>query len=146
METENFCQFAKTRLLNKTLKVVDVQIVLQQVKSMPSLKNNNNFVTFHFKGDVRANEHWNLVLMHTVWMREHNRIAGLLFYMHPDWNDEKLFQEARRIAIAEYQHIVYGEWLPVVLGSDSMSKYGLWPLSEGYSDAYKGRCSLNGMH
>lgn len=84
--------------------------------------------------------------MHTVWMREHNRIAGLLSDMHPDWNDEKLFQEARKIAIAEYQHIVYGEWLPVVLGSDSMSKYGLWPLSEGYSDAYRGKCSLNEVH
>ena len=79
-------------------------------------------------------------------MREHNRIAGLLSDMHPDWNDEKLFQEARKIAIAEYQHIVYGEWLPVVLGSDSMSKYGLWPLSEGYSDAYRGKCSLNEVH
>ena len=51
--------------------------------------------------------------------------------------DEELYQEARRIVIAEYQHIIYKEWLPIVLGGDFMTSFGLWPLSKGYSDSYR---------
>ena len=67
-------------------------------------------------GDSRANEHHTLTVMHTLWMREHNRLAESLGNQHPNWTDDKLFNEARRIVIAEYQHIIYKEWLPIVLG------------------------------
>jgi len=50
--------------------------------------------------------------MHTLWVREHNRIVDELVRLHDykqDNNDEKeiLFQEARRIVIAEYQVCFY---------------------------------------
>ena len=96
-----------------------------------------------FAGDVRANEQLNLIVMHTVWMREHNRIARFLQVQHPEWTDEKLFQEARRIVIAEYQHIIYHEWLPLIVGSELMTSFGLWPLSQGYSDQYIGQVTIN---
>ena len=85
-----------------------------------------------FAGDVRVNEQLNLVVMHTVWMREHNRVARFLSKLNPIWDDEKIFQEARRIVIAEYQHIIYKEWLPSILGSRYMEIYSLWPLTKGY--------------
>ena len=48
------------------------------------------------------------------------------------------FQEARRILIAEWQHIIYNEWLPLVLGEEVMAKVGLYPLSSGFSEDYSG--------
>ena len=53
--------------------------------------------------------------MHTIWMREHNRVAKLLANYNPTWNDESIFQEARRIVIAEMQHITYNEYIPNLL-------------------------------
>ena len=65
-------------------------------------------------------------------MREHNRIATLLKEKHPDWNDETLYQESRRIVIAEYQHIIYDEWLPQILGKEFMASTRLSSLPSGY--------------
>jgi hypothetical protein len=70
-------------------------------------------------GDVRVNEHVGLATLHTLWIREHNRLATVLQGLNPHWGDETLFQEARRIVAAEVQHITYTEFLPVVLGQVS---------------------------
>lgn len=52
-----------------------------------------------------------------MFIREHNRIATIIRQRRPMWNDELLFQEARKLVIAEYQHIVMNEWLQVFQGS-----------------------------
>ncbi|XP_068980259.1 peroxidasin isoform X1 [Bombus flavifrons] len=67
-------------------------------------------------GDIRANEQVGLLAMHTIWLREHNRIARSLRDMNPQWNGEKLYQEARKIVGAEMQHITYQYWIPHVFG------------------------------
>ena len=70
-------------------------------------------------GDVRANEQVSLTVMHTVWLREHNRIARELHKINPHWNDERLFQEARRIVGALIQKITYVDYLPKVMGQSA---------------------------
>ena len=67
-------------------------------------------------GDVRANEQISLTIMHTLWLREHNRIAKQLGHLNPHWDDERIFQEARRIVGAQNAKITYEDFLPKVLG------------------------------
>ncbi|OXA57165.1 peroxidasin homolog [Folsomia candida] len=76
-------------------------------------------------GDERVNEMPALTVMHTLWVLEHNRIAGLIAKFKPDWIDEVIFQETRRIVIAEWQTVIYGQFLTTVLGNATMEKYKL---------------------
>ena len=68
-------------------------------------------------GDVRAIEMPGLAAMHTLFVREHNRIAEQLA---GQGDDEWIYQNVRRIVIAEMQNIVYQGYLPVVLGENVM--------------------------
>lgn len=77
-------------------------------------------------GDIRANENVLLSSMHTLWVREHNRIADDLAQHNPTWTDERLYQEARKIVTAEIQAITFNEFLPALLGSYAPGRY------EGY--------------
>ena len=79
-------------------------------------------------GDVRANENIELTALQTLFVRNHNHIAQQLHVLHPDWSDEQLFQEARKINIAEAQIITYTEFLPAILGPNALPAY------TGYKD------------
>jgi len=67
-------------------------------------------------GDIRVNEQLSLTVMHTIWVREHNRIATRLSELNPSWNEEVLFLTARQIVGAMIQKITYKEFLPLILG------------------------------
>ncbi|XP_014676574.1 PREDICTED: lactoperoxidase-like, partial [Priapulus caudatus] len=73
-------------------------------------------------GDARSNEQVGLTSMHTILLREHNRIAEKLAKVNKYWDDETLYQEARRIVVAEIQHITYDAWLPIVLGHEHVNR------------------------
>lgn len=60
--------------------------------------------------------------LYSAILREHNRIAVNLAQLNKHWDDEVLFLEARRVVIAEIQHITYNEYLPIVLGQVSFSQ------------------------
>ncbi|HHB78623.1 MAG TPA: T9SS type A sorting domain-containing protein [Saprospiraceae bacterium] len=65
-------------------------------------------------GDVRANENILLTALQTLFLREHNRLADSIALEYPQWNDEKIYQKARRLVIGLMEHIAYDEWLPEV--------------------------------
>ena len=74
-------------------------------------------------GDVRANENIELTSMHTLFVREHNRLADAIAAGDPSLNDEEIYQQARAIVIGELQAITYNEWLPSILGTNALSRY-----------------------
>jgi peroxidase len=74
-------------------------------------------------GDVRGNENLELTALQTLFVRNHNLIAGELQKEHPTWTDEQLYQEARKINIAEYQIITYAAYLPDLLGANALPGY-----------------------
>jgi hypothetical protein len=103
--------------------IFDNLLPSQEITGLPS----NTFFstsseTIPTFGDDRGNENIALFLVNTAFYREHNRIAENLKKNNPDWDDEKLFQEARRYNIAYYQHIVFDSYLPLVLGNDIYNK------------------------
>ncbi|XP_013398080.1 peroxidasin isoform X2 [Lingula anatina] len=81
-------------------------------------------VPCYLAGDHRANEQLALLSMHTLWMREHNRIAAELLRLNPHWDGDMLYHEARKIVGAELQHITYKHWLPKFLGRRGMEMLG----------------------
>lgn len=81
---------------------------------------------FFLAGDIRANEQNGLTAMHTLWVREHNRIADEIAAANPEANDELVYQLAREQVIAQIQAITYNEYLPTLLGRGAIERY------EGY--------------
>merc|ERR1711962_926033 len=76
-------------------------------------------------GDHRVNEMPGLAVMHTLFVREHNRLAKLIKLKNPYWDDEKIYQNARRIMIAQHQSITYGEFHKAVLGENNLESITL---------------------
>ncbi|MEN7547025.1 peroxidase family protein [Rapidithrix thailandica] len=97
----------------------------------------------HFSaGDIRANEHSVLTFMHTLFLREHNRICDQLKKQHKDWNDEALFQQARKRVMALMQIVTFNEYLPALLGEDAIAPYeGYNPhINPGISNVFSTAC------
>jgi peroxidase len=74
---------------------------------------NDSFVT----GDPRVMENPELTALTALFMREHNFWVGALRSTHPNWTGQQLYNMAKAITTAEYQNIVYQEFVPLVVGS-----------------------------
>ncbi|OQV25948.1 Peroxidase [Hypsibius exemplaris] len=94
--------------------------------------------TCFLAGDERVNQTPLLAAIQTMFLRYHNHIANFMAAIYPDWSDEVIFQETRRIVIASYQVIVYKEFLPVLLGEKiaNHKRYAIKLEDEGYFDGY----------
>lgn len=76
-----------------------------------------------FAGDDRSNENIGLASLHTLMVREHNRLARALAQLNPKWDGERLYQEARKIMGGYLQVITYRDWLPHIIGPGFISNY-----------------------
>eukprot|EP00737_Agarophyton_chilense_P001237 gb/GEZJ01001381.1/.p1 GENE.gb/GEZJ01001381.1/~~gb/GEZJ01001381.1/.p1 ORF type:complete len:569 (+),score=72.09 gb/GEZJ01001381.1/:318-2024(+) len=76
----------------------------------------------YIAGDTRVNEHPVLTTIHTIFLREHNLICSLLEDAFPNMTSGSMYETARAINIAQYQKIIYEEWLPAILGR-SLPRY-----------------------
>eukprot|EP00178_Gracilaria_changii_P027685 TRINITY_DN904_c0_g1_i1.p1 TRINITY_DN904_c0_g1~~TRINITY_DN904_c0_g1_i1.p1 ORF type:complete len:566 (+),score=96.53 TRINITY_DN904_c0_g1_i1:3210-4907(+) len=71
--------------------------------------------SLYIAGDTRVNEHPVLTALHTIFLREHNNICDLLEDALPDMAPGSMYEAARAVNIAQYQKIIYEEWLPAIL-------------------------------
>jgi hypothetical protein len=107
---------------------------LHMVDTSPDGIDNATFVS----GDERAREQVGLTAMHTLFNREHNRLAAELEArfgkekiggLEPGDEgyakalDEKVYQEARKLVGGMMQAITYNEFLPALLGSGVPGDY-----------------------
>ncbi len=80
---------------------------------------------FFLAGDIRCNENSILTSMHTLFVREHNRLC--VDIQNNDnsltGNDERIYQMARKLVGAYMQQITFNEFLPAILGDNSIPAY-----------------------
>lgn len=98
---------------------------------LPNPATNPDPITFenlYYAGDNRANQQPPLIALQTVWAREHNYQVDQLtpYATTQNWTQDQLFEAARAITEAEFQHIVYDEYVPALVGThagDLLSAY-----------------------
>jgi peroxidase len=73
---------------------------------------NDSFVT----GDPRVMENPELTALTILFMREHNFWVRALKAQHANWTGPQLYGMAKEITTAEYQNIIYSEYLPALIG------------------------------
>jgi len=89
---------------------------------------------FYLAGDVRANEQVGLTSLHTVFLREHNRLAKRTRLMRFAYREmagrdavevdaDTRYELARMLVGAEIQAITYNEFLPLLLGNGALAPY-----------------------
>lgn len=74
-------------------------------------------------GDIRVNEQPVLTSLHTLFVREHNRVSDILGRHLKCTGEERLFQYARKIVSAQVQYITYNFFLPGLLGKHGLDNY-----------------------
>lgn len=104
--------YGHTKNLSKSLRLWKKGYLKTSAGKLLPLNNNMHFMA----GDVRVNENPALQSMHTLWVREHNRVADEILEHYPGKPDEWVFDLARRVVVAEFQQVVFHEFVPAMLG------------------------------
>lgn len=66
----------------------------------------------------------------------HDIVKGL---QHYGWSGDQLLREARKILTAIFQHIIYNEYLPIIIGNKAVRQYGLASKKIGFNTVYDPR-------
>ncbi|KAG7302968.1 hypothetical protein JYU34_012963 [Plutella xylostella] len=140
---ENPCIVRKLRgfngRLNATIHPLGGRDLLPRSDSHPECKAPSGYC--FIAGDGRASEQPGLTAIHTIWLREHNRVVEGLRGVNPHWDAELLFEHTRRIVAAEFTHTIYNEFLPRLLSWNAVNLYGLKLLPSGYYKEYSPTCN-----
>jgi len=84
---------------------------------------NNHDPLYYLAGNTRVNEQLALLALHTVWVREHNRIADDIRSNNSQLTGGQIYQSARRKVAALVQAITFNEYLPALLGASAVPNY-----------------------
>ncbi|XP_023974729.1 thyroid peroxidase [Physeter macrocephalus] len=74
-------------------------------------------------GDGRASEVPALAALHTLWLREHNRLAAALKALNAHWSADTAYQEARKVVGALHQIITLRDYVPKILGPEAFERH-----------------------
>ncbi|KAF5678240.1 hypothetical protein FCIRC_6523 [Fusarium circinatum] len=77
-------------------------------------------------GDPRTNEDWLLLGIHTLLLREHNRLCDILRKQKPTWDDEQLYQTVRLVMSAK--HALIANAYQMAYWTEEMP----WPRDDGF--------------
>ena len=69
-------------------------------------------------GDGRVENYVHQINMYVLWYRFHNYIVEELARLNPCWDDERLYQEGRKIVVGIWQVIIYREYLPLLFENE----------------------------
>lgn len=80
-------------------------------------------------GDPRTNEDWIMLAVHTLLLRDHNRMCDLLAAQHPEYDDERIYQTVRLAMAAKFALIANSYQMAYwqTTGTDAMP----WPRDDG---------------
>ncbi len=104
------------------MKVSAGNLLPYNVNGLPNAPDPND-PTMFLAGDIRANEQNGLTAMHTLFVREHNYWADRIQTAEPSLTGKQVFAYARALVGAEIQAITYNEFLPALLGRNSLPRY-----------------------
>jgi len=116
------------------------------VDSVNSRSKTNTPATCCKSSDFRLNFTPLQVFIHTLFHRNHNKLARIIIEENSGLTDEQIFQEARRWNIAFWQNIIYSEVLPLVVGHKRMKEFDLYPLTSGYTKDYDEKIDARVSH
>ncbi|XP_028412954.1 eosinophil peroxidase-like, partial [Dendronephthya gigantea] len=74
-------------------------------------------------GDTRSSEQVALASIHTLFVREHNRIAKKLIQINPHWTGDTVYEETRKIVGGILQKITFEDYLPELFGHNPLPRY-----------------------
>jgi hypothetical protein len=78
---------------------------------------------FFLAGDERANTGYGLMSIHSLFVREHNRLAALIAAERPTADPEQVYQHARKWVGALIASITFQEFIPAILGANAIAPY-----------------------
>lgn len=89
--------------------------------SESALQDDANYACY-VSGDSRCNANPLVTPLYTLLLRSHNSLVRSMRRRKGHWPGERVYRRARHINTAVYKRIVYNEWLPIVVGTETAAK------------------------